>query len=530
MEKLNLQPEYSRNGSYIQLCLPIETDVFIPVDNPVRLLDQVLDCLDYRPLYRMYPHRGRKPSTDPKSLFKVLVYAYSQGIYSSRRIEEACRLNLAFQFLMRGEKIPDHNTIARFRTGRLSACVEDLLSQLVQLLYEHEELSFAHVFIDGTKIEANANKYSFVWRKAVNKHEARLQDNARLLLTRCFPLDRLPASLTSEAMTNYLDRLVERCAHEGVVFVHGKGKRKLPMQRDIEALRRYLERQAKYEQYNALFDGRNSFSKTDTDATFMRLKDDHMRNAQLKPAYNLQLAVTSEYIVGVDISSERSDSLTLKPFLTTLKQNLGRMFKHVVCDAGYESEENYTYLDEEGITPYIKPSNYEYSKTKTFQNEMAFRLSMEYLADQDAYRCKGGRLLTYHSDRTRTSASGFKSQSKVYRCESCDGCPHLGTCYKGKYAKTITVAETFDAYRQKSLENITSDRGIHLRVNRSIQVEGAFGVLKWNYGFTRFLTRGAINVKTECLLLALGFNINKLHHRIQGHRLKQALFPLKSAG
>lgn len=530
MNKSNLHPEYIKNSQNIQLCLPIETDVLIPVRHSVRLLDQVLDELDYRPLYQTYAHRGRKPVTHPKNLFKVLVYAYSQGIYSSRKIEDACRLNLAFQYLLRGDNIPDHNTIARFRTGRLGDCIELLLNQLVHHLSRYEAIDFDHVFIDGTKIEANANRYSFVWKKATTQYEARLQLKIYQLLSRCFAAELLPEIMTSERLEEYLTRLEARAKKEAIVFVHGKGRRKTPLQRDIEALRAYLETQEKYERYHLLFKGRNSFSKTDPDATFMRLKDDHMRNAQLKPAYNLQLAVAHEYIVGVDVSCERSDTNTLKPFLQRMKHDYGRPFDKLVCDAGYESEENYTYLAEEGITAYIKPSNYEYSKTRKFQRDQAFRLSLEYLPQQDAYRCLEGRLLTFSHIRTRKSASGFESESKLYRCESCEGCSRRATCYTGKYSKQLQVAETFEAYRKESLRNVTSPLGIKLRVNRSIQVEGAFGVLKWNHGFKRFLTRGVVNVKTECLLLAFGFNINKLHHRIQGHRLRQALFPLKDTG
>ncbi len=531
MKKLIIHNEYSRNGSFIQLCFPIETEVFIPVDDSVRLLDQLLEELDYSMLYRSYSSSGRNAAIQPKSLFKVLVYAYSQGIYSSRKIEQACHLNLAYRYLLRHEnKVPDHNTIARFRKERLSGCAEELLTQLVMLLHNYEEINFENLFIDGTKIEANANKYTFVWKKAVLKNEEKMQIKLRTLLEQMSPKKDFPAFITTEMMEEALICLQEKIDLEGIVFVYGQGKRKTQLQRDYETLLEYMERQKKYDAYKNLFGKRNSFSKTDTDATFMRLKDDHMRNSQLKPAYNLQVAVESEYIVGIDISSHRSDMNTLIPFLEDLEKNYGRRYQNLICDAGYESEENYTYLDHKEIKPFIKPSNYEYSKTRKFQRQMEFRQSMDYLPDQDAFRCKVGRLLRYQYSRKRVSASGFKSTSKVYKCESCDDCAYLGKCYRGKYSKQIQVAESFDRYRARSLENVISEEGVLLRINRSIQAEGAFGILKWNYGFQRFLTRGAVNVKIECLLLVLGFNINKLHHRIQNGRLGLALFPLKKAG
>ena len=177
---LTLQSDYSKNGSCIQLALPIYTETLIPVDDSVRLIDQVLEEIDYRELYLTYSSEGRNPAVSPKTLFKIMVYAYSQHIYSSREIEKACRLNLAFIYLLRNEKAPDHSTIARFRKYHLTSCVEDLLTQLVELLAETGEIHFENLFIDGTKIEANANKYSFVWKGFIEKSEAKLQDKAAM--------------------------------------------------------------------------------------------------------------------------------------------------------------------------------------------------------------------------------------------------------------------------------------------------------------------------------------------------------------
>lgn len=255
----------------------------------------------------------------------------------------------------------------------------------------------------------------------------------------------------------------------------------------------------------------------------MHMKEDHMKNGQLKPGYNIQVAAESEYIVGVDISAERNDVNMLIPFLKRLKSNYGRNFNNLVADAGYESEENYYFKDEQ-ITSYIKPSNYAYSKTRKFQREMEYRLSMEYDKDTDSYTCKNEKRLTYKHAKKKVSASGYVSYSKVYKCESCANCPYIGKCYKGKYNKRIEVSDTFDNFRTESRKNITTPEEILLRVNRSIQAEGVFGITKQDYGFTRFLTRGKENVTIEYMLLAFGFNINKLHNRIQKGRLGLNLF------
>ena len=512
----------------MQLALPIEVDTLIPTDESVRLLDWLLEDLDYTKLYQSYSREGRNPVVSPKTLFKVLILAYSQGIYSSREIERACRINLTFRWLLRNEKTPDHNTIARFRKERLAHCAEALFTQLVEKLFSMGEIAFENLFIDGTKMEANANRYTFVWRKASNKYEARLQGNVRTLLSKrlCAPLPE--GLISSDFMSTILETWKKQANQLGIQFVSGKGKHKTSLQRDYDKLQDFCTRQRTYEKYNSIFKGRNSFSKTDPDATFMRMKDDYMRNGQLKPAYNLQLAIESEYIVGVDISSERSDMATLKPLLGRIEKNYGRTFAHVICDAGYESVENYTYLDKKGYKAFIKPSNYEYSKTRAFQKAMEFRNSMVYLEDEDCFLCKAGRKLSYRFTKQRKTGSGFIRESKVYECESCAGCPYLGKCYKGKYSKRVEVCEAFDHYRNESLNNISSEHGTLLRVNRSIQAEGVFAQIKWNRGFQRYLTRGECGVRTESLLLAIAMNIDKLHYRIQGNRLGQNLFPLSA--
>lgn len=523
---LTLSADYSKNGSYIQLALPINTECLIPVDDSVRLIDQVLEEIDYRELYLTYSSNGRNPVVTPKTLFKIMVYAYSQHIYSSREIEKACRLNLAFIYLLHGEKVPDHNTIDRFRKHHLTPCIEGLLTQLVKLLADSGEVQFENLFIDGTKIEANANKYTFVWKGAIEKSEIKLQEKANKYLTESLRIKDIPEYITSEYLQRILSGLVLVADSQNIEMVHGIGKRKTQIQKDIEIISDFKNRQKKYEEANSTFKGRNSYSKTDKDATFMRMKEDYMRNGQLKPGYNIQVAVESEYIVGVDISSERSDMRTLIPFMDKIRTNYGRNFDNLIADAGYESEENYDYLKRNNITSYIKPSNYEYSKTRKFQKDMEFRLAMEYDKEKDEYTCKGGRKLKYTENKYKKGFTGYESTIKVYRCESCVDCPYYGKCYKGKYTKSIQVSETFDAYRQESRDNITSEKGIQLRINRSIQAEGVFGITKQDYSFKRFLTRGMNNVRTEYILLAIAFDLNKLHFRIQGQRTGQHLFDL----
>lgn len=515
---------YNSNYNFYQLVLPLDTGILIPENDSVRLLSQVMEELDYTILIKAYSTKGRNSAVPPQILFKVLVYAYMNDIYSSRKIEQACKRDINFIWLLQGRQAPDHNTIARFRTKRLAHVIDDLFNQLVIKLGEFGEIEYKNIFIDGTKIEANANKYTFVWKKSTNKFELKLQEKATKIIQ----------EINSEFMTEFiiipetkievsylheiLKVLNERKEKENIEFVSGKGKRKTKIQRYIEMLEDVIERQIKYDGYNNTFDGRNSFSKTDKDATFMHMKEDHMRNSQLKPGYNVQIGVEAEYVVGIDISSERSDQLTLIPFLEKLNKGLPEKYSNIVADAGYESEENYVYLEKNDQNTFIKPQAYEGMKKASFKRNISKRENMDYNEKDDEYTCHNKKILRPTGTITRKSKSGYKSEVTVYECESCDDCQYKLKCTKAAGNRKMQVSKLFIEKRYRSLTNITIPGGILLRMNRSIQVEGAFGVMKEDHGFRRFLTRGKNNVKIEFTLLSFGFNINKLHSKIQNDR------------
>ncbi|SFM42194.1 Transposase [Pelosinus propionicus DSM 13327] len=488
-----------------------------------------MDQLDYSLLYKAYSRKGRKSVVSPKMLFKIIVYGYMNNLYTSRGLERACRRDINFMWLLQGAKVPDHNTIARFRSKRILAAAEGLFYQLVELLKECGEISFENLFVDGTKIEANANKYSFVWRKSTEKNAAKLQD--KLAETLQIICEKYHFAITESVdPSEVLSLLLIQQYQQNISFVYGTGKRKSQLQRDVEQLEELLARQRKYDDYGQIFQGRNSFSKTDHDATFMHMKEDHMKNAQLKPGYNVQIGVEAEYIVGIDISSERSDALTLKPLLQTMKNFLkGQKHENIIADAGYESEENYSYLDEEKQVCYIKPSNYEKSKAAKYRNNIRLLENMEYDEAKDEYTCRNGKKVCPVSVTQRKSKSGYRSVITVYECENCNGCPHKVSCTKAEGNRKFSVAKKFKWQREQSQRNITSAKGILLRINRSIQVEGAFGILKENHRFRRFLLRGKQSVRTEFLFLAMGYNLNKLHNKIQQQRCGKMLHEKKTA-
>ncbi len=521
--------KYTENSDNYQLVMPLNLEVLIPEDDSVRLLSQITEELDYKNLKLAYSSKGRNPAVSPKTMFQILAYAYMNNIYTSRKIECACKRDINFIWLLQGQKAPDHNTIARFRTSRLCDCLDNLFSQLITKLAHLGEIKYENVFIDGTKIEANANKYTFVWKKSVNKNETKMRIKIGQMIDSINADFKADYELTEgtdivkllEDILVYMNRIKEKA---GLEFVHGIGKRKSKLQKIIESTEDFFSRQIKYNEYTETFKGRNSFSKTDTDATFMHMKDDHMRNAQLKPGYNIQIGVEGGYVIGVDVSSERSDQLTLIPMLEKLEKSLGKKYENVIADAGYESEEGYTYLKEHNQKAFIKPQIYEQWKKKSFKNLLGKRENMIYDEKQDEYICNQGRKLKKIGTSKRKSKSGYEAEVTNYESVSCEGCPVKERCTKAKENRRMEVSKVFLKMREESWKNIMTPKGIILRMNRSIQVEGAFGALKEDYGYRKFLTRGKKNVQVEFLLLCFGFNINKLHKKIQSENYNHLLY------
>jgi transposase len=508
MNNTDRKEQYNATIENNQLVLILNSEILLPEDAPVRVTSAQLEELDYRKLYAAYSSKGRKSVTDPRVLFKVMAYGYQCGIYSTRKLEEACQYRVDFMWLLENGKAPDHSTLSRFRTGRCAEAVEDLFYQYVRLLEKQNEVDHKSVFIDGTKIESRAGRYTFNWRGTVEKKLAKAKQKV-LEQTGCKTLDELESLLSSKA--------------EGIAFVNGKGKHKTEQQKEWEAINNLCQQWRKYEEQLAIMgEDRNSYSKTDPDATFMRMKEDHMRNGQLKPAYNVQIAVNSEYITGIDVFSNRTDVGTLIPFLHKLEMAHKQRYEEISADAGYESEENYLYLGANGQMSFIKPSNYEAQRTKKYRSQIGRIENMQYGKEEDCFICAEGRKLYCRKVSTEVK-NGIPVTRAWYRCENCSNCPQRERCCRKQDVnepKEVILKETFWEKRRQSLENITSERGIQLRMNRSIQVEGAFGLIKNDFGFRRFLTTGKKNVRIELLFLALGFNLKKRWMKQQKRRLK----------
>ena len=528
------QKNYSMGTRSLQLFLPMNYEVIIPENDSVRLLSLIMEEMDYTELNEAYSREGRKPTLEPKVFAKVMIYAYMEFTYSTRKIERACRRDINFMWLLGGEPVPDHSTISRFRKERLGSAIEGLFYQFIRKLHEWGEVKYEDVFVDGTKIEAAANRYTFVWKKAVEKNEAKMLLKVQALAEEILKAYHTEFSVSKETINEDMAKMAafleQRKQDENIKFVYGSGKRKSNIQKLLEALYSYQGRQQGYDESKEIFGDRNSYSKTDNDATFMRMKDDHMRNGQLKPAYNVQLAVEAEYVIGVGIFPNPTDTTTLKPMLERMyRHNTEMIIKRLIADAGYESEENYLYLEEKSIEYYIKPQIYEQQKKRSFKKNISKRKNMVYNAETDEYTCHNQKLLKPIYTFNKKSSTGYISEVTVYECESCEGCPYKEKCTKAKGNRRMNASKILIEKRKISYENITTEIGVLLRMNRSIQAEGAFGVLKEDRQFDRFLTRGNPNVTTELFLLCFGYNVNKLHAKIQNERCGKPLHQLKAA-
>ncbi|UZW12987.1 IS1182 family transposase [Clostridium pasteurianum] len=540
LKYINLHKNYTSNRGNYQLKLPLNIDYMIPDNDSVRLLSQFVEEMDLTDLYSTYS-RIRENKVTPRQMLKIVLYSYMNHNYSSRAIELSCRRDVNFMYLLEGSSAPDHSTFARFRSIHLAQCAETIMAEMTNFLYEIGEISGDAIFIDGTKIEACANKYTFVWKKSVSKNLARLLSKLADFVAECEELYGLKLVYENRVKIKHVKKLRKKLYtlkhKENIQFVHGSGKRKNPIQRSIEKLEEYLNKLKEYTQKIHTCGKRNSYSKTDKDATFMRMKEDAMKNGQLKPGYNVQHGVDSEYIVWLTVGDQPTDTTTLIPFIKSMENLLYFKYFKIAADSGYESEENYVYVKSNRQLSYIKPANYEISKTRKYKNDISRIDNMDYDKIGDYYTCKNNKKLTVNRVLKRKSKTGYISEKTIYTCEDCSNCEHKSKCIKGHNSKTpleervknLETSKLFNMLRKENLERIVSEEGCELRMNRSIQAEGSFAEIKQDMGFRRYLSKGKKNVLAESILLAMAHNVNKLHNKIQSDRTGTHLFALKKS-
>lgn len=507
-----------------QLCLPMDLEEDIPENHLVRVVNAAVNHLDDKIFATAYPGGGRN-SYHPKMLTKVLIYAYTQRIYSSRQIAKAVRENIMFMWLS-GRQRPDFRTINRFRSERMKDVLELVFTEVLQMLVDAKYVQLDHYFMDGTKIEANANRYTFVWGKAVVKHKAKLQEKVHTLFETIERAEQqeeqeqqgrdLPelgevSSLTSQKLEQITRQL------EAKLQETPKDK---PLKKTVRALRKdLLPRLQKYEQQQEILGERNSYSKTDPDATFMRMKEDHMQNGQLKPGYNVQIGTENQFIVGYSLHQRPTDTRTLKPHLEKVKAQLGRLPGTVIADAGYGSEENYAYLEDEDVKAIVKYNTYHKEKTKAWKKDISKLDNWQYDQAEDTWTCSAGQKLTFIRESTEKTESGYEIRKRHYRSNSCEECPLKATCTKASGNREIQVSMKYLHYKKQARDRLTSEEGYALSVQRMHETESVFGQVKNNRGFRRFLLRGLRKVSLEVGWLSLAHNLLKVGQLSQQRKI-----------
>lgn len=497
-----------------QLQLPLSFEEFIPENHLVRVVNKIVDGLELSSLYGRYK-KGGCPAYHPRMMLKVMIYSYSQKTYSSRQIAKALRENVNFMWIAGGNK-PDFRTINRFRAD-MKDIIDDVFYDVVKLLIEKKYIKLENYFLDGTKIEANANKHSFVWNKSVKNYDTKLDAKIRNHLKE---IDHIVAEENSIYLDEDLEEVGEntRITSEQVSSVIESIDRKIEESPDDKELKKkarefkkdILPRKIKYEESMEIFEGRNSYSKTDHDATFMRMKEDHMMNGQLKPGYNIQIGTENNYIVGYTIHPNPTDTKTLIPHLKHLEEKLGTLPENIVADAGYGSEENYEYLEEKELGTYVKYNKFHWEKKKKNRDNPYLTDNLEYDEKNNEYICPEGRKMQLVGTRKYVTEAGYETTRDYYRCEDCSNCPRAGDCKKTEKPRTIKVSHRLNELKKKANENLCSEKGLKLRSRRVVEVEQTFGRIKGCWSFRKFMLRGKDKVKIEWGLLSIAHNITKM--------------------
>jgi len=493
---------------------PPSIEELIPADHPVRIVNGVVEQLDLGRLLSEYSTEG-KPSYHPKMMLKVMIYAYMDNTYSSRKIEKAMRENINYMWLS-AKQVADHNTIARFRSHKLKTIFKDIFKQVVLLLADEGLVSLKEVYTDGTKIESVAGRYTFIWGNAIKTRKKKMAEQLEEMWQYAQQIaDEEDKDPTPPDFTVIDKKKVTRTAQKINKILKNNpkasGKAKAKM-RYIE--KNYLPNLDKYKEQQQTLAGRNSYSKTDPDATFMRMKDDHMRNGQLKPGYNVQISSSSQFIIHYSLHQTTNDLHTLKPHLEGYQSLYLELPGTLTADAGYGSQENYQYLEENRVEAYVKFNTFDKeeqtfkSKKKKKTNDFD-RDTLYYNKEKDYYVCPMGQRMNKIGQRKRKTTSGYVQTSSLYQAKNCQGCPLRAGCHKSKSNRVVERNHQLEDYKEHIREKLISPEGLAKRKQRTADVEPVFAHLKSNRNFNRFTHRGLHKAEMEFGLHALAHNLRK---------------------
>lgn len=507
-----------------QLKLPLEISTIIDADDPVCTFMEVIDHVDLRKYFAEKGCRMGRPRCDSIKLLRIVLFAFMENGYSAlRNLTKLCKTDIRYMWLLNGMPAPSHMTFCNFINNELTGSIEDIFKEINTYIFEAEGVDLEHAYIDGTKIEANANKYTWVWKKSCTTNRNKVFEKITRLIKRINDEVLLYHGVKIETREEYAIEYVEQLLsrYEQLTgcnsndFVSGKGKRKTPVQKDYQELQEYLKRLKRYAEHIRICgEERNSYSKTDHDATFMRMKKDHMGNDQLLPGYNMQMAVCDEYIATVIVKRYAADTECFIPLMEKFKSIYGRYPKYPVADAGYGSYNNYLFCEQHGMEKYMKFAMYEKTINSEKYRNNPFR-SVNFSRDNEGNLiCPNGRKFVFLKN-IPVKGNKYGRTEEIYICEDCSGCPFKSQCTKTKGNRTIQLNEELTAIHEEVLSNLESVHGALLRMNRSIQAEGTYGVIKWDRGYARAYRRGIKSIELEFLLVSCGFNIYKYHNKKQ---------------
>ena len=486
---------------------PVSLSEKIAPNHPVRIVNSVVDALDISSLLSSYKGGGSS-SYHPRMMLKVLFYAYLNNIYSCRKIEKALQENIHFMWLS-GNSTPDFRTINDFRGKRLKEHIKSLFSAIVLLLQESGYVSLDVQYIDGSKVESASNRYTFVWRGSVEKNKVKLESKIQSILSE---VDKHIEQDKQERAPDALPDMDSCGLREKVSALNKRlsGMNKAEKKQVKKLQEEYLPRLAKYESQLEKLGDRNSFSKTDEDATFMRMKEDHMRNGQLKPGYNPQISTNRQFILNYTIHQCAGDASTYPLHMDDFHSLYGRYPDVSVCDAGYGSEENYLYAFRHGIETFIKYNNFHKEQKRNFRNDLFLSANFYYNEETDGMYCPMGQRMERLSDARRITDNGFVQTISRYRARNCKGCPLRCRCHRSRSERIVQVNHRLRKIKEREREKLLSDEGLKYRSQRPQDVEAVFGNLKNNKHFKRFHLRGLKKVEIEFGLLAIAHNLAKV--------------------
>lgn len=503
--------------------MPLFVSDFLDICDPVLTFDRFMEEINLEKYLKNVPkHFTGRFRYNPVSMLKTILFGFmANGYISLRELEDSCRVNLRFMYLM-DHQTPSYRTFGYFINEILADSIEDIFCDVNKRIFESEHVDLQHLYIDGTKFEANANKYSWVWKKTTEKSRYRLFEKISSLLQQIneeLQFSALKMNVNTEYAPEYLHQAADRYAEfwqlDESKFVSGRGHHKTVQQRNYEKIRQYALKLEEYqEKIHTCGDERNSYSKTDHDATFMRIKTDYMGNDQLLPAYNVQIGVADEYIAVVDVNQYRSDMDCFVPLMNKFQSIYGHYPKYPVADAGYGSYNNYIFCEQNGMEKYMKFSMFKKETEDKKYHEDPFRAVNFPIGEDGLMRCPNGRAfhLLY---RKNVKGNLYGRQEEIYECEDCSGCPFAEQCKKTDKNRTVRINHELTSMHQEVVSNLESIHGALLRMNRSIQAEGTFGIMKNDRWYRRIVRRGIDSVRLEIFLVSIGQNLYKFNNKLK---------------